>query len=143
MQQDPVRFFFYNNKNLRLRYVQKKKIVFHFKSLFNFKINRFQKRGDTTYKAVALGTGLKKNRIVSGNTFKVIFRHKFKNKVKGLGLVISQRSFYQKMDGSFTKTKVNVATGLKKKKSRKLNKFGFFLNYRNNLKFLKKYKLVL
>ena len=111
---------------MRLRYVQKKKIVFHFKSLFNFKINRFQKRGDTTYKAVALGTGLKKNRIVSGNTFKVIFRHKFKNKVKGLGLVISQRSFYQKMDGSFTKTKVNVATGLKKKNQENWISLGFF-----------------
>jgi len=111
--------------------------------LFNFKINRFQKRGETSYKAIALGVGLKKNRIVSGNTFKVIFREKFKKKVKGLGLVLSQRSFYQKLDGSFTKTKVNTGTALKKKKSRKLSKFGFFLNYRNNLKFLKKYRLAL
>lgn len=111
--------------------------------MFNFKINRFQKRGEPHLKAVALGVGLKKNKIVSGNTFKVIFREKFKKKIKGLGLILSQRAFYQKLDGCFTKTKINIGTVLKKKKSRKLSKFGFFLNYRNNLKFLKKYRLAL
>jgi len=63
--------------------------------------------------------------------------------MKGFSIVINQKNFYSKLDGCFLKSKNSRASLLKKKKNKKKNKIGFFFNFRNNLKFFKKYKLTL
>lgn len=111
--------------------------------MFNFKLNKKQRKPEKVYKVIALGKNSKLRSVVAGNTFKVTFRERLKKKMKGVSIVINQKKFYFKLDGCVLKSKNSRASLLKKKKNRKKNKIGFFFNFRNNLKFFKKYKLTL
>lgn len=81
--------------------------------------------------------------ILAGHLFRAVWRLKGVKGIKGAAIVVNQSRPSLKNDGCTIFSNVTIATILKKKFFRKVSRFGFFFNLRNNKKFVKKYRIIL
>ena len=81
--------------------------------------------------------------ILGGLLFRAVWRRKRSKGLKVPLLLVSNSKVVTKNDGSAIFANQTVTSILKKRLFRRVSRFGFFFNFRNNKKFNKKYRVVL